>query len=178
MFSVRTLSIRILAVVALTSVLTLLPCWHGGQIAHAQEGYFSKEATTVPVVQKGSRTSKERTVIVSLLGASVAVAALGTYYALDAKSLSDQVSASQRHTNRAWSQRRDDIHSDSERSAKIAQVTLGISSALFLGVIATYIITSPDDLVSERELQSKLQSLPSLSISREGGMLVRQTWAY
>ncbi len=171
-------SVRILAVAALTSGLTLLPCWHGGKIAYAQEGYFSNGVTTVPVVKKGSRSSQERTVIVSLLGASAVVAALGTYYALDAKSLSDQVSASQDHTNLAWSPRRDSIYSDSDRSAKIAQVTFGISGALFLGLIATYIITSPDDLVSARELQSKLQSLPSISVSQEGGMLVRQSWAY
>ncbi len=170
--------VRTVAVAALTVGLTLLSCWHGGKIAHAQEGYFSKGSTTVPVVQRGARSSLEGTVIVSLLGASAVVAALGTYYALDAKSLSDQVSASQEHSNRAWSERRDDIYNDSERSAKIAQVTFGISGALFLGMIASFIITSPDELVSERELQSKLQSLPSISVSREGGMLVHQTWAY
>lgn len=167
-----------LPVVILAAALVLLPIVADSQIALAQEGYFSKGDKKVPVVSAGSRSSDEKTVLLSLLGATLAVGTVGSYYALDARSLSDKVSESRDHTNLAWSPQRDGIYNDADRSAQIAQITLGISGALFASAIAVYVITSPDSVETSREMRARLQSIPTLSIPKDGGFLVRQRWSY
>ncbi len=101
--------------------------------------------------------------------------AVGTYYLLDSRTLSDKISASGTHTLRTWDQELEDTRKDALRSSKIATVSIGISGGFALATLVTYIVTQPDTKTGYAEWQAK--HIPVLAPT-DGGLMMSRGWSF
>ena len=126
----------------LAAVAVLLMCG----AAHADTNYFGSGEEQLTYVEAGSRSSGERITLASLFGASLVAGGIGTYFALDSKSHSEEVSATGTHTGKIWSPELEQSRKDGLSSRKAAIVSYGIAGGFALAGIVAFIVTAPDDV--------------------------------
>jgi hypothetical protein len=150
--------------------LAILTQFH---LASADQGYFSDGKKQLTFKEEGSRSKNERITLYSLFGSAVLVGAVATFYTLDSRSQSDEVSASGYHTGLVWTDELEDTRKDALRSRTIAQVTGGIAGGLLLAGIAAYIITEPDEEIGYQDWQTRSFAAPT-----SDGFVVGQGWTF
>ncbi len=112
----------------------------------------------------------------SLAGSAVLAGTVGGYYALDSQSLSDEISASGRHTLKAWTDDLEETRTSALRSAKIAKVSFGIGGGLALATIVVYMVTQPSETIGYQDWQAH-HALPTITPSADGFVLA-QGWSF
>ncbi len=156
-------------VIAFALLCGLLP-----NLAQAQDrGYFSEGDKQLVFKEEGSRSSTQRIVLASLFGGALLTGVIGSYYLLDSRDLSDELSASGAHTGKAWSAELEAKRKDALRSGRIATVSLGLSGTLTLAGAIAYIVTAPDDEVGYQDWQTRLMVVPSA-----GGIMASKGWSF
>ena len=160
------------------AAVLVMSLWCSASDAAPDQGYFSDGNKKLVFMEEGNRTETEKITLYSIFGGAVLAGAIGTYYVLDSKSLSDELSSKGVHTGRAWTQRFEDKRESALRSRTIAQVSLGISAGLLLSGIVAFIITEPDEKAGYQDWQSTNSSaMPSFTFDDEA-FVVRQGWTF
>lgn len=144
--------------------------------ARADDGYFGDGTKQLVFKEEGKRTKTQNITLLSLAGAAVLAGAVGSFYLLDARSQSDEVSASGLHTLLAWSPELEATRKDALRSNRIGTVSMGISGGFAAATIIAYIITQPDKEVGYQDWQTR-NRLPSITPA-DGGLVIGQGWAF
>ena len=98
---------------------------------------------------------------------------IGTYYALDAAEIRDDLTPMGEHTGEAWTQELENRRKDGASSSKIAAVGLGIGGAFAVASIVAFIVTAPDDTVGYQEVGGTPTIIPT-----HGGWIAGQTWSF
>lgn len=142
--------------------------------ASAQDGgYFTKGETQLTYHREGSRSTNEKIVVASIFGTSLLAAGIGTYYLRDSNRLSDSLSASGTHTGKAWSAQLEQTRKDAVQAGTFAKVGYGLTFALVLAGIVTYIVTEPDEEVAYQDWQTRSFVIPS-----QDGVLAGRAWSF
>ena len=90
----------------------------------------------------GLRTGQTRLVLGSLLAAGTLAGAVGLYFHLDSRSSANEISA-QLFTGRTWTDSRQNVFDDTDRSRNHAIIAYTIGGLFVTGAIVAFIISEP-----------------------------------
>lgn len=98
----------------------------------------------ISVVSPGERSTKNLAITGTLAGAGALVGAVGLYFHLDGKSLSDDVSADS-FTGKIWTPGREQTYDDAKSDRTKAIVGYTVGGALVVSALVYYFLTEPPD---------------------------------
>jgi hypothetical protein len=140
--------------------------------AEADTNYFGTGEEQLTYVEPGSRSDNERIVLYSLFGAAALAGGIGTYFALDSRDLSDEVSASGTHTGKVWSAELEQKRKDALSSRHVALWSYGIAGGFAVAGIVAFIATDPDE-VGYKDYKST-----SFVAPLQGGLMAGTGWSF
>jgi hypothetical protein len=123
-----------------------------------------------------SRSGENITKVALLAGGSVLFGAVGLYFHYDSRSVSDEVSA-HKFTGRPWTQDRQDLYDEANRSASIATVSYAIGGALLLTTAVFYMVTAPEQQTMDINPHTNAKPTALITPTR-GGALVGTGWRF
>lgn len=123
-----------------------------------------------------SRSRGNITKLALIAGGSLVFGAVGLYFHFDSRTLSDEVNAN-KLTGRPWTQARQDIYDDANRSASIATVMYGIGGALLLTTAIVYMVTEPGQETMEITPHTNPKRT-TMIVPTNGGALVGTGWQF
>jgi len=139
--------------------------------AVSAQDYFSRGEVDRPKrLVPGERTRKEKVLLYSMAGATLAAAGLATGFALHSRSKANDVSTTGTHTGLIYTQSREDTRDSSVQSRGIASATFAVSGALLVTTTVLFVATHPDPV----EAQSAAASIAPT----RGGALVTSAWSF
>jgi hypothetical protein len=97
----------------------------------------------IVIVTPGDRSRDNILLISGMAGAGAILSGVGLYFHLDARSASNQVSAST-PTDKAWTKSEQALYDEAHSSTTKAAVFYGIGGALVLASVITLMVTQPE----------------------------------
>jgi hypothetical protein len=126
----------------------------------------------IVITTPGERSTANLATTAGLAGAGVLVGALGLYFHLDSRSLSDEVSAKV-FTGDIWTQDKADKVTEAADDRTGATVSYTVGGALLASALVYYILTEPED---EKVL---IHTKPTpLIVPQQGGAFLGGEWSF
>lgn len=139
-------------------------------IALAPRLAFADQPHDIVVEIPGERSTENLAILGGITGGAVLFGALGLYFHLDSRSISDELSAS-KPTGKPWTAALQNKANQASDDRTRAAVLYSIGGALLVGAVVAYIVTEPASETQVIRPHTAVQPT-------QGGALVSHWWSF